>query len=341
MSRNKTTALVGAAFITGLLTVSRLFAIGDYDLYPLGAKGIGLGGAFTAVADDLSAFYWNPAGLVRQDKVGVTYLFDSQFLLGDIRETLSRDFKITYQVPPLIAALFPLRDRLGSVLGISVSAPVQMKFGYGDSGFYMVQSGPSFAFVPLPKLSVGATFGILTSNKDWGFGLAGQAGVIWAADEKYRFGIVFRSPISFSWEGQGVFIPLVCQAGMSVKLAKKTFISVDLEYQDWPSARWIRPGADERVVNPTGLFRSIIPHIGLATTESKYGAHLRFGFTARSELDVGRLSSMYFLSFGVGARALKNLRFEGALVDGFIFSLLNPGQRPLETLQLSCEYSFD
>ncbi len=34
----------------------------------VGARGIGMGGAFTALADDASAVYWNPAGLARLEK---------------------------------------------------------------------------------------------------------------------------------------------------------------------------------------------------------------------------------------------------------------------------------
>jgi hypothetical protein len=34
----------------------------------VGARGIGMGGAYTALADDSSAVYWNPAGLARMEK---------------------------------------------------------------------------------------------------------------------------------------------------------------------------------------------------------------------------------------------------------------------------------
>ena len=42
--------------------------VGTYSLQFLkigvSARGIGMGGAFTAIADDASATYWNPAGMV-------------------------------------------------------------------------------------------------------------------------------------------------------------------------------------------------------------------------------------------------------------------------------------
>src|SRR3954469_7090703 len=39
---------------------------------PVGVRAAGMGGAFTAVADDGTAPYWNPAGLASGSFVGVT-----------------------------------------------------------------------------------------------------------------------------------------------------------------------------------------------------------------------------------------------------------------------------
>ncbi len=40
---------------------------------PVGARAIGMGGAFVAIADDITSFYWNPAGSSRLDKREVTF----------------------------------------------------------------------------------------------------------------------------------------------------------------------------------------------------------------------------------------------------------------------------
>ena len=52
-------------------------AVKDDILRSPGARAAGMGGAFTAVADDYSAFFWNPAGLVLDNHISGTLLYDS------------------------------------------------------------------------------------------------------------------------------------------------------------------------------------------------------------------------------------------------------------------------
>lgn len=52
-----------------------------------GARALGMGGAFVAVADDPTATFWNPAGLSRQDGRALFVMHDERF--GDL---IDRDF---------------------------------------------------------------------------------------------------------------------------------------------------------------------------------------------------------------------------------------------------------
>jgi outer membrane protein OmpA-like peptidoglycan-associated protein len=52
-------------------------AVKDDILMSPGARAAGMGGAFTAIADDYSAFFWNPAGLVLDNHISGTLLYDS------------------------------------------------------------------------------------------------------------------------------------------------------------------------------------------------------------------------------------------------------------------------
>ncbi len=58
-----------------------------------GARAAGMGGAFTAVADDYSAYFWNPAGLVLVDRMNVNVSYDSVF------KGKEYDFGINYTHP--------------------------------------------------------------------------------------------------------------------------------------------------------------------------------------------------------------------------------------------------
>lgn len=57
--------LVLAAFLAGMTSLPLMAQLG------VGAKALGMGGAFTAIADDASAPYWNPAGLAKMRHLSV------------------------------------------------------------------------------------------------------------------------------------------------------------------------------------------------------------------------------------------------------------------------------
>jgi hypothetical protein len=52
---------------------------GEFFATGLGARALGMGGAFASVADDASAAYWNPAGLVQPDESQVMLMHSERF----------------------------------------------------------------------------------------------------------------------------------------------------------------------------------------------------------------------------------------------------------------------
>jgi long-chain fatty acid transport protein len=76
--KNKTILYIAVIFGV-VICWSSVFASGYTDTYGIGNRAISLGGAFTAVADDFSAAYYNPAGLAQSKDLGLSieYLFTS------------------------------------------------------------------------------------------------------------------------------------------------------------------------------------------------------------------------------------------------------------------------
>ncbi len=63
MRAHVTTAGLVIAFALGLASVSLPLRADDFGYYEVGARAAALGGAFTAKADDITALFYNPAGL--------------------------------------------------------------------------------------------------------------------------------------------------------------------------------------------------------------------------------------------------------------------------------------
>lgn len=47
----------------------------EFLLFDLGARGIALGGAYTAVTDDATSLYWNPAGLAKVPRASASFMY--------------------------------------------------------------------------------------------------------------------------------------------------------------------------------------------------------------------------------------------------------------------------
>ncbi len=117
-----------------LLAPSLSFGAG-FALFEHGNRAMAMGGAFTAVADDLSAMYWNPAGLAFQTDEGLQILAGATFITAGAQTfegqnpfpgqgyTAEQESQIFY--PAHFYVAYPLSDRVN--IGFSTLTP----FGLG------------------------------------------------------------------------------------------------------------------------------------------------------------------------------------------------------------------
>lgn len=113
-----------------------------------GARAIGLGGAFTALADDVSASYWNPAGLatLKASEISFSFYFPKAFSEASI----------------VFKPAFSLFKTVNVAIGISLVNRLRLK---GDSGSEDTWDGYPSQILDLSMIEVGEGFsGALDSD---------------------------------------------------------------------------------------------------------------------------------------------------------------------------------
>ncbi len=96
------------ALLLGLATLNSVHATryaGEFLEIGVGGRALGMGGAYCALADDPSAFYWNPAGIARVPSISIWGMYANQF--GSLGDPLAQH--------SVVGAVIPIT---GSALGI-------------------------------------------------------------------------------------------------------------------------------------------------------------------------------------------------------------------------------
>jgi len=157
---------------------------------PLGQRAIGMGGAFTAVADDPSATYYNPAGLVLTNDVSLSasltlQAFDRSTVHGGYRtsegsSTLNHDTGAS--LPVFISAIKLLgkkRDeyegRRAHAIGISTFTVSQRRLSFDVEAQGPGANGPSLETLSIDNSERTVWYGISYAyrvNKRLSFGLS-------------------------------------------------------------------------------------------------------------------------------------------------------------------------
>jgi hypothetical protein len=123
----------------------------------VGARGVGMGESFAAVANDGSALYWNPAGLtqlsrdevfvahteyvadIKQEYLGVTYhLTDADVVGLSLTSLHMADMEITTETQPLGTGRYFTFGDVG--IGLSYSRKMTDQFSFGASLRYVQET---------------------------------------------------------------------------------------------------------------------------------------------------------------------------------------------------------
>ena len=323
-----------------------------YDVYRCGAKGVAAGGAFTAVADDISAVYFNPAGLIHAKFPSIFYTMDAQI---KFQGRFDPKMKLTYKVPAILGFIYPLRNKHMTVIGFAIDSPFQRKI---PKEFAVYKFAPQIAFEIIKNLAIGINIGLnyatySKANSSDGLGWGFQAGLLYYPDREFRIGLNYQSKIKIYWDTHGYdfdveeTFPDILSSGIAYALTRRLIGSIDIEFQNWKGIGYIENGVDKAPKDEidTGLFKTIHPHIGIMFVEKSSGAHLRTGFYTDSFIEynsTGELSNktQFLWTIGLGVYALKVLKIEASLTDSYITHLINKDNNKIETIQLTFEYRF-
>ena len=166
-----------AAALVLTLLLARPAAGGTVVQVPVGPRAIALGGAFTAIADDATALYWNPAGLVHIGHQEFTTSHADLFGTG-IRD----DFG---------ALAIPLSPALAAGADFYHSGFDDGTLGFGesrvDAGFGFELRHGLFAGVNAKLLTRSLDLDATNVGSSHGFGF--DAGALWLPAERWRIGL--------------------------------------------------------------------------------------------------------------------------------------------------------
>lgn len=193
---------------------------GAFDTVPSGARAVGMGGAYTAVADDANSVAWNPAGLggVRRPSIVVNHV-DVQTL-----GLLSYD-QFVYTQPFVyrnaIAASWFRLATTGQVTG----------FNYNENTFILTYEQNMQSLVP--NLALGLNIKVLQVQYDnsaagWGLDLGGRYQPIPQVAVAVVGENINRPELDWA-SGSADYLPANLRAGLAGYVVPGTIVSFDAD----------------------------------------------------------------------------------------------------------------
>jgi len=243
---------------------------GGFQIPEMGVKAMGMGHAFTAIADDPTANWFNPAGLAFQEghavTLGGTLVLPKVDFVGATFSS-SADKKILFVPHTYVAGT---SDELGISYGIGINAPfgLEMEWPTTPAGFtggaqygrlQAVNINPNIAFKVSDELAlaVGLVYvnmykvdfnGTALVQNFKGDGIGFNAALLYKA-EQFSFGVSYRSDVKIKAKGIStsatpypastsnnaitVTMPDMLSIGVAFHPAERWTVSADADWVNW------------------------------------------------------------------------------------------------------------
>lgn len=310
-----------------------------YDFFPVGSKGLSVGGAFSSIADDSGAFYYNPAGLFQLGKKTLSYQLLSTLKVDRLFDT---GLKLDWEYFPLLSFSSPIEKNKSS-WGFSLSTIYKHMF----ESYLVKKLGLSFSYKVNDSFALGMNMGLALGHQEdnWGFGFYWDLGLLVRISSNLKFGTIFRSKIKMSWDelrgdyGVRETLPWSMQGGFSYSVGKRLIISAELEYQSEDSIVYSSDNPSSNLNLAGGMFKTIHPHLGVQFMGVATGAQLRFGFMTMGNRSLTKIDTDPLLTFGIGAYSSQNFKIDFCLLDSLIFDIFTKTSR-YERVTISFEYNY-
>ncbi len=209
--------------LTVFISASLVFAGGVNRLGGLGPKAGGMSGAFTAVADDASAFYYNPAGLTQ---IKSNYIFVGGDLVlphfqyqAPMSSTLSSKNDVSHLMP-LFGFSAPVSEKFAFGLGVISPYGLGASYSQMESLLTLTDLVPAVCWQVTDELSLGAALNLGWSQFEYdapitvgglpvgfskseatGSGVGATFGALVKPLDWLHLGFVYRLPTKVKLEG--------------------------------------------------------------------------------------------------------------------------------------------
>ncbi len=270
-------------FILTCASISTSYA-GGSSVNGVAAKAKMMQGAFTAVADDPSAIFYNPAGLV-QIEGSETYFSVGGIFTEQSYQNSPTGITSDSSTAEVGLSFFASSDVLDFItIGMGIYSPFAASFEFAanpavggvkhEASLVRLDFVPTVAF-EFKDWSAGISFvgsyidvdsnvlG-LDENAD-GYGFSGQGGLLYRGFENARIGINYRGPMTAKLNGSGSLpeigpdnlttdfkFPGVLSFGASYQFTEKWLVSLNLDWEMWSSIDEIKRNYSNPILNAVG-----------------------------------------------------------------------------------------